>query len=329
MSGILSSAAQSAVKALNTSWGSQGLNQFKRAFQITPIILTGGIAATIPGGGLPIISLTEAQHTRGITSAITSGNPLAGLQNLAGQVISAGISDIVGDLLGGGAGDLDDYFAQFQPLPGASLIDQDIGEYPFANQAVAANAVIAKPLMVSMMMLCPVRDAGGYEQKMSIMSALRAALAQHNNSGGTYTIATPSYYYVDCVMLGMRDASGGESRQPQIRWQIDFRQPLLTLQQAQQQQSALMSKISGGVPVQGDPPSWSGGGPSLGFPGALATPSIIPAALNAAAAGVSGVVNAVSTVGGILTSGVSVSADLVVGPVGIGASATIALPSVV
>ena len=71
--------------------------------------------------------------------------------------ITEALNFTVGILSGGENIELDDFFANYQPIPGGTLIDQDIGEYPFANQSVAANAVIAKPLKIPMMMICPVR----------------------------------------------------------------------------------------------------------------------------------------------------------------------------
>ena len=196
---------------------------FKYAFQISPIILTGGAAAQIPGGMLPILALSNALS-------------------------------FVGGLLNGGANfSLDDSFASFQPLPGSTLIDQKIGMYPFANQSVAANAVIAEPLTVSMLMICPARASnGGWASKLAAMIAFQATLKQHNESGGTYTIATPSFFYTDCVMTGMSDVSHSESKQVQNTYKLDFVKPLITLDDAQTAQNSMMSKISGGVPTAGE-----------------------------------------------------------------------------
>lgn len=230
---------------------------WKMAFQLSPIILTGGAASEIPGGMLPIIAITEALN---FVDGLLTG------------------PDNIG---------LDDFFANFAPQPGASLIDQDIGHYTFANQAVAANAVIANPLQISMLMICPARKQFGYEVKLATIMALQAVLSQHNNSGGTYTIATPSFFYTDCVMKTLHDVTPGESAQPQTHWQWEFEKPLLTEQQAQQAQNSLMSKISSGTAVDGQP-AWSGLGPTVGQPASLAAPSLIPAASGAPGAGVSG-----------------------------------------
>lgn len=236
---------------------SPGYSQFKYSFELSPIILTGGIAGQVPGGMLPIISLTQGSD---FDMGILSGS-----------------EDI----------DPDDFFANFVPIIGGSLIDNQIGKYPFANQSVAANAIIAQPLTISLTMYCPVRNAGGYAAKLATMTALQSALKQHNFSGGTYTIATPSYYYTNCVMTGMRDASNGESKQAQNAFTLDFEQPLLTLEQAKQEENSLMSKISGGTAIQGQP-AWSGLPPTVGQPGSLAGSSTIPAQGGAAGAGVSG-----------------------------------------
>lgn len=238
------------------------LDAFKLTFQVSPIILTGGIAGAVPGGMLPIIALTEA-------------------------------SNFVDGLLSGGKNlTLDDFFGAFEVVPGGTLISQEIAKYPSANQFVAANAVIAQPLSVSLRMVCPVRQAFGYPLKLATMTALATALAQHNASGGTYTVATPSYFYVNTLMTKMSDLGSEESAQKQVSWQFDFEQPLLTLAQVTAAQNSLMSKISGGTAVtpgaDGAIP-WSGLSPTVGLPPSLAGASVIPAASGAGGAGVSGV----------------------------------------
>lgn len=234
---------------------SLGLDIYKLSFELSPIILTDGIASAIPGGMLPIIAITEALN-------------------------------FPDGLLTGGVGlGLDEFFAHFRPLPGATMIDNQFGKYPFANQAVAANAVIAQPFTISLLMVCPVRLDAGYPIKTAIMTALQAALAQHNANGGTYIIATPSRFYTNCVMTGMRDVSNQESKQAQNAWQLDFEQPLLTLAAAQQAQNGLMSKITSGTQINGQTIGWSGNGPNVGSTASLAATSVVPAASGAAGAG--------------------------------------------
>lgn len=231
-----------------------GLAAFKLSFQLSPIILTGGVANAIPGGMLPIIALTEALN---FFDGLLSGG-----DNLT---------------------NLDDFFANFHPLPGSTLIAQDIGKYPFANQTVAANAVIVKEKSIGVRMICPARQEAGYALKLATMTALVATLEQHNASGGTYTIATPSYIYTNCVFLRMTDTSDARSKQAQNTWQLDFERPLLTLQNALQVQNNLMSQITNGTALQGAP-AWSGLGPTTGNPLSLAGPSVVPAATNPAGA---------------------------------------------
>lgn len=196
-------------------------------FQISPIILTGGLAKFIPGGMLPIVALTQ------------TGNFALGL--LQGNVNL----------------NLDSFFAQFRPLPGTSLVNNQIGKYPFANQAVAANAIIAQPLNVSLLMACPANSQGGYISKLMTMSALKVALDAHNSAGGTYTIATPSYIYTGCILTNLRDVSQGNGKQVQTEWQWDFEKPLVAQADAAQALNGLMGKIGGGLPFSGLP-TWSG-----------------------------------------------------------------------
>lgn len=236
---------------------SDGTATFELKYQTCPIILTGGgIAANMPGGGIPILSLTDSAM---FPDGLLSGGGGSGANSL-------------------------EYFANFLPLPGASLIDQDVGTYPFANQAVAANAVITKPLAISMLMIVPVREPGGYSKKSATMTALQASLAQHNASGGTYTVATPSFIYTNALMLSFRSLPDGGSKQVQSQWQMDFMIPLLVLEQLQQVQSNLMSRISNQTMINGTP-AYSGLGPTVGHPPSNAAVPVIPAASGAVGAG--------------------------------------------
>jgi hypothetical protein len=206
---------------------SLGMEIFKLGYQISPIIMVNGIASQIPGQMLPIVAITEAAN---FTLGLLSGN---------------------------GVPDLDQFFAHWKPLPGTTLISNQVATYPFANQAVAGNAIIAQPLTVSMLMDCPVQASGGYTTKLATLTVLQQTLLQHNAAGGTYTIATPSQIWTNCLLVSVRDVSGGDSKQVQHTWQFDFVQPLVTLNQAQQVYNSLMNKIAGGLPTSLTP-SWSG-----------------------------------------------------------------------
>jgi hypothetical protein len=116
------------------------------------------------------------------------------------------------------------------------------------------------------------------------MNALQQTLYQHNTNGGLYTVATPAYIYTDCVMLALRDVSRRDVNQPQNAYQWDFRQPLVSLAQAQQAQNAMMSQIS-----QGTPNSTTGTGQNTGTPPTPGpTASTAPAASGPSGAGVAG-----------------------------------------
>lgn len=175
----------------------------------------------------------------------------------------------------GGAPDkAEDAFATYLPLPGSTLIANAVGMYPFANQQVAANAVIEQPLTLSMRMIAPVNQPNGYQAKLQLFSALQNSLAQHNATGGTYIVATPAFVYNYLLMTAMTDITS-EGNQQQIEYQIDFIQPILTLAGAAAAESNLISKVTGGGQFTGAP-SWSGNNAALdgtmsGVAAALAT----------------------------------------------------------
>jgi hypothetical protein len=81
-------------------------------------------------------------------------------------------------------------------------------------------------------------------------------------------------------MLRMTDASSGETRQAQYRYQLDFYQPLLTEEAVRQSYNNLMAKIGSqtqvGVDANGNV-NWSGVGSTVGNPSSGAAPSIVPA----------------------------------------------------
>jgi hypothetical protein len=200
-----------------------GLAAFKLACQLSPIILTNGLAQNFPFSMLPIIVFTQAAD---FTLGLLSGQSPV---------------------------DLDSYFANFQPLSGATLIDNQYGTYPLGSQQVAANAVIVQPLRVSLSMLIPVQEPLGYAAKALTMYAIQAAISSHVSQGGTFTVITPSYIYTNCLLLSLRDISGGATKQSQYEWAWDFFQPLLTANQIQQSQSSLMQQITNAATGSANP----------------------------------------------------------------------------
>ncbi len=201
------------------------------AFQISPIALTGGIASGIPGGAIPISLL------------------LGGLAGLAqGMISNGGLS-------------LQDFPWRFIPQTGTQVISQSLGEYPFANRQVAANATIENPLNISYKMINPVNTAGGFITKLPIFTSLRESLNTHNNTGGTYTIIMPSLILQNCILLDMSDCTE-EGTQQQTEWMMNFRKPLISQQAGMQAFSGLMTMIKNGGVVT--TPSWSGIATSVG-----------------------------------------------------------------
>lgn len=190
------------------------------AFQVSPIILVDGIAANSIGGMLPIIAL-YGQLGAFAQGVLTDGS--------------------------------DPFFARYVPIPGSTLINNTIGTYPFANQQVAANAIIQQPLNISLMMIAPVKDTSGYLTKLATFTALQNSLQQHNALGGRYHIATPSFVYTDCLMTSVTDITSGEGNQKQIQYQLDFTRPLVTKQQAATAYNGQFSRIANGQPVGTSP----------------------------------------------------------------------------
>lgn len=149
---------------------------------------------------------------------------------------------------------------RFRPMPGSSVLSAQAAQYPYANQAVAANAIIQQPLRFSMMGVCPASpESVKYLAKNAAFSGLIQSLTRHNNLGGLYGVKTPAYTYSNCLLLDVADISGEQSDQVQWAWRFDFFQPLITLDQAQQAYNSLMGALHAGTPIAGQP-AWSGPG---------------------------------------------------------------------
>jgi hypothetical protein len=197
-----------------------GRTVYQLGFEVSPIIFSDGIAAG-RFGYLPIIAITEGPNL--LASALSGSNPF----------------------------NLDKFFAHFTPVPGGKLANFAVAQYPFANQSVAANAIISEPLTISMRMSIPVNKPGGHTAKLITMTMLQSVVQKHANLGGTYIVATPAGFYANCILTGLTDVSGGDSPIPQNTWQWDFVQPLVTLQAAQAAQNTLTNALSRGLPTNG------------------------------------------------------------------------------
>ena len=170
---------------------STGETLFRLGYEISPIILVGGIVQQyINEPYLPITVLTE-------------------------------ILDVSGFISG-------EFFAHYKPLANSTLIDFDVAEYPFANLTMAANAVVLKPLSISLLMTCPAQNPGGYILKLAIMTLLQQVITNHVLQGGHFIVLTPAQIYNNCLLTTVRDVSSPSDKQVQLQYQWDFVQPLLT-----------------------------------------------------------------------------------------------------
>jgi len=117
-------------------------------------------------------------------------------------------------------------------MPGSTLWESEIAEYPFYTNQIAANAQVQRPLRVSMLGHAPAGGGTPWSLKLATIFALQGLIQAHINAGGTFTVMTPSYVYSNCLLTNFVDVSSGETNQPQVSWQMDFVQPLLTLPQS-------------------------------------------------------------------------------------------------
>lgn len=202
--------------SLSTITQAAAASAYDLAFQISPIILNGGIVTNTLGGMMPIIGLTGQLAALGQSLLSGTGEP----------------------------------FARFVPVPGSTLISNSTATYPFASQFVAANAVIKQPKNVSLIMYAPVKDTGGYLTKLAIMEALRSSIEAHIAAGGTFHVATPAHIYLNCLLNSITDVTSGEmGKQQMVQFEWSFFQPLVSQQQAQAAQNSLMSKLTGGQQI--------------------------------------------------------------------------------
>lgn len=190
---------------------------YQLAFEKSPIFLTDGLAQFVPGQTLPLIAITQAADVlRGAASGSIPTN-------------------------------LDDFFATFWPMPGAKLVSNQIGQYPFANQKVAANAIIAQALTFSMRMNVTPKTKGGMISRTMTMAAFTAAIEKHCQLGGSFTVLTPAKMYVGCILTGITDMTSGESLHQQTDWQLDFMQPLLNTSEQQLVMNRVMDNMTKGL----------------------------------------------------------------------------------
>jgi hypothetical protein len=203
------------------------LAAYQSQFELSPIILNGGLA-----GPTGVLSLTEIALNAGNGN---SNSPFT-VQNALG---------VAGNLLSGG-GNINPYnasvtlanwilnkgnvvpFAHFSVITGGTLLNNQLGKYPYANQQIAANSIIVQPNNFSMLMKLPINQNNSLSSRLSIITGLTKMLDQHTTTGGTFTVLTPSYTYIGCVLLMLKDVSNSDDKKTQTAWQFDFEVPLTT-----------------------------------------------------------------------------------------------------
>lgn len=200
-------------------------NAFRLAYEISPIFLVNGIAENIPGGTLPIVAITE------------------GLSFFNG-VLKGSVNE--------------PNSAHFMPVPGTTLINNEIAEINFFDQVTAANATITKNKTVSIQMVRPVSTSdGGYTTKGLSYIALKSALERHIQAGGWFNVLTPACFYTGCLLERLIDVTpfSEENKQVQFTWRFEFTQPALTQADVTDSLNGLFGKIRRGVPFI--PDGWS------------------------------------------------------------------------
>lgn len=226
MSGALIGAGATVVGAVAKVLSGPDRRNYQLSYQVCPIFLTNGLAGNA-GGMLPITTFLKPGSTA--TSLTQLANAAAGTTTP----------------------DLDQAFAHFRVVPGGTIAKFSPALYPYANQQVAANALIFEPLTVSLRMEIPVNTPRGFQYKFVTMSSLQACIQLHASLGGTYTVATPVMTYLNALLLDIVDVSTPDSPTPQNAFQWNFITPLVTLQAAQAAQSTFMTNITNGTPTSG------------------------------------------------------------------------------
>jgi hypothetical protein len=220
------------------------LNDWKTLYQVSPLVLTGGVAINVPGSMISIQSLTNpnllppspAQAAQAAQAAFISG-----LQFLTQRTVT-------GNSLNG----LDDAFGAFNVLPGGTLCNQTAPKYPLANQIMASNAIVRDPINVSLIWDVPMRGQNAWAIKLATMQALKALLDLHNNAGGLYMIMTPAYTYDNCVLTSLSDNSRSSNSLPQNAWRFDFERPMVMTQtDVSAAQNSFIAKLTAGLPTTG------------------------------------------------------------------------------
>lgn len=142
------------------------------------------------------------------------------------------------------------YFGYFAFVNGGTYMQNTVAQYPFANQYVAANAIVRQPNNVSLLMNCPATASMPIDRRQSIFQSLIASLDRHVAMGGLFVVYTPMGILDNCVLLATRDASNGENAILQNGIIFDFQQPLImTIDDANKASNTTAGKIDAGAKI--------------------------------------------------------------------------------
>ena len=222
--GSVVNAAQQ-VQALYNLFNIANRQEFEFKHELCPILFKNGIASQLEDKLMPIIQITQQE-----------GYPTS---SIAGKLLKA--------VAPGMPPTSSMYFAHFKLVPGSTLMLNSIGQYPFANAATAANAIIQQPVNVSLMMYCPANADYPTSYREGIIASLVAAMNSHVQQGGMFVVYTPMFIYDNCVLVGIRDASEGENSAMQNALIFDFMRPqIMTNEEAEGARNRLMDKLAKG-----------------------------------------------------------------------------------
>lgn len=148
--------------------------------------------------------------------------------------------------------DLDNTWCHWQNSTKNTLINNSISQYPYANQTVAANALVTQSPSISMQMVCPPRGSGAMLAKILTIQSLISLLNKHCQLGGYFNIITPGQFYTKMLLTSVTDSSPDATSQPASQYTFQFTRPLTQKNEAAQKMSTLMTKASDGMPSIGD-----------------------------------------------------------------------------
>jgi hypothetical protein len=181
---------------------------YKALYERSPIVLVEGIASFMPLKKMPISLLT---------------NPIASVTQFFSKDTYDG--------------------AQWQVSGGSELFKAEVGKYPWFNADTAANSMMKKSCIVSMMMFVGLSGDMALAKRQTLITALIKAVNNHMARGGRYHVFTPALPYYDCLLLSITDKSGQYSQKvPQVVFEFTFEKLLIKEEDALKVLNNIMDK---------------------------------------------------------------------------------------